>query len=52
MVLRGLTFYSRVDGIYRVYSVLTCGWYLESLQLTHVWMVVREVTVYSRVDGI
>jgi hypothetical protein len=40
-----------VDGIYRVYSVLTCGWYLESLQFTHVWMVFREFTAYSRVDG-
>jgi hypothetical protein len=51
MVLRGLTFYLRVDGIYRVYSVLTCGWYLESLQFTHVWMVFREFTAYSRVGG-
>ena len=25
----------------KVYSLCTCGWYLESLQFTHVWMVQR-----------
>jgi hypothetical protein len=51
MVLIGLTVNLHVDGIYRVYSLLTCGRYLESLQCTHVCMVFREFTVYSRVDG-
>jgi hypothetical protein len=52
MVLIGSTVNLHVDGIYRVYSLLTCGWYLEGLQCTHVWIVLRELTVYSRVDGI
>jgi hypothetical protein len=51
MVLREFTVYLRVDGTWRVYNLLTCGWYLESLDFTHMWMVLRELTVCSRVDG-
>jgi hypothetical protein len=28
-----------------------CGWYLESLEFTHMWMVLRELRVCSRVNG-
>jgi hypothetical protein len=51
MVLRELRVCSRVNGTLRVYSLLTCGWSLDSLQFTHMWMVHGWLTVYSRVDG-
>ena len=47
MVPIGLTVNSHVDGIYRVYSLLTCGWYLESLQCTHVWMVLKVYSILT-----